>query len=53
MVLQEKLMGTKYGATAERTDPIRQLRILVADVGHKVTPEQRRAALEWLERWLK
>jgi dienelactone hydrolase len=30
-----------------------RLRILVAPVGHTVTAEQRRAALEWFERWLK
>jgi dienelactone hydrolase len=30
-----------------------RLRILVAPVGHTVTAEQRRAALEWLEKWLK
>jgi dienelactone hydrolase len=37
----------KAAGTPER------LRILVADVGHTVTSEQRRAALEWFERWLK
>src|SRR5262245_40449805 len=31
-----------------------KLKILVAEgVGHKVTDEQRRAALEWFEKWLK
>jgi predicted esterase len=30
-----------------------KLRIMVAPVGHTVTPEQRQAALEWFERWLK
>src|SRR5207248_11097672 len=31
-----------------------KLRIMVAaGVGHRVTPEQRQAALEWFERWLK
>jgi dienelactone hydrolase len=31
-----------------------RLRILVAEgIGHKVTDEQRKAALEWLDRWLK
>ncbi len=30
-----------------------RLRIMVADVGHTVTPEQRQAALAWFERWLK
>jgi len=28
-------------------------RVLVADVGHTVTAEQRQAALEWFTRWLK
>jgi dienelactone hydrolase len=30
-----------------------RLRIIVEDVGHKVTPSQQTAALEWFERWLK
>ena len=30
-----------------------RLRVVVAEVGHTVTPEQRQAALEWFERWLK
>jgi len=31
-----------------------KLKIMVAEgVGHKVTPEQNRAALEWFEKWLK
>jgi dienelactone hydrolase len=30
-----------------------KLRIMVADVGHTVTAEQRQAALDWFERWLK
>jgi dienelactone hydrolase len=30
-----------------------KLRIMVAPVGHTVTPEQRQAALEWFQRWLK
>jgi dienelactone hydrolase len=30
-----------------------RLRVLSADVGHTVTGEQRREALDWLERWLK
>lgn len=30
-----------------------KLRIMVADVGHQVTAEQRNAALEWFEKWLK
>ncbi|HYT93177.1 MAG TPA: alpha/beta fold hydrolase [Gemmataceae bacterium] len=29
------------------------LRIMVANVGHTVTPEQRQAALAWFEKWLK
>lgn len=29
-----------------------RLRVLIEDVGHTVTPTQRRAALEWFERWL-
>jgi dienelactone hydrolase len=37
----------KAAGTPER------LRIMVANVGHSVTAEQRRAALEWFERWLK
>ena len=30
-----------------------RLRIMVANVGHTVTPEQRQAALAWFEKWLK
>jgi dienelactone hydrolase len=30
-----------------------KLRVMIAEVGHSVTKEQRQAALEWLERWLK
>jgi dienelactone hydrolase len=30
-----------------------RLRVLTADVGHTVTAEQRRAALDWFEQWLK
>ncbi len=30
-----------------------KLRVLIAEVGHTVTAEQREAALEWFERWLK
>jgi dienelactone hydrolase len=30
-----------------------KLRIHMADVGHTVTAEQRQAALDWLQRWLK
>ncbi len=30
-----------------------KLRVLIADVGHTVTAEQRQAALEWFDRWLK
>jgi dienelactone hydrolase len=30
-----------------------RLRIMVANVGHAVTPEQRQAALAWFEKWLK
>jgi predicted esterase len=37
----------KSAGTPER------LRILTASVGHTVTADQRRAALEWLEKWLK
>ncbi len=29
-----------------------KLRVMIADVGHTVTAEQRAAALEWFERWL-
>jgi dienelactone hydrolase len=29
------------------------LRVLIADVGHTVTPDQRAAALDWFARWLK
>ncbi|MCI0685547.1 MAG: alpha/beta fold hydrolase [Gemmataceae bacterium] len=29
-----------------------KLKVMIADVGHQVTAEQRAAALEWLERWL-
>src|SRR5262249_39474624 len=30
-----------------------RLRVIVAPVGHTVTAEQRAAALEWFQRWLK
>jgi dienelactone hydrolase len=30
-----------------------KLRIIVADVGHQVTADQRREALEWFSKWLK
>lgn len=30
-----------------------KLRIMVAPVGHQVTAEQRQAAIEWFEKWLK
>jgi hypothetical protein len=29
-----------------------RLRVMIADVGHQVTAEQRTASLEWFERWL-
>jgi dienelactone hydrolase len=29
-----------------------RLQVIIADVGHTVTPEQRKAAATWLERWL-
>jgi dienelactone hydrolase len=29
-----------------------KLRVMIAEVGHQVTPEQRAAALDWFERWL-
>lgn len=32
---------------------IDKLMILVKDVGHQVTPDQRQAALDWLQKWLK
>jgi len=37
-------------AEAKATD---KLRVMMADVGHTVTAEQREAALDWFERWLK
>jgi dienelactone hydrolase len=41
----------KAFAAAKASD---KLKILLAEgVGHKVTPEQHRAALEWFEKWLK
>jgi pimeloyl-ACP methyl ester carboxylesterase len=30
-----------------------RLRVLVEEVGHTVTPEQRQAAVQWFERWLR
>src|SRR5205085_2037768 len=30
-----------------------KLRVMIAEVGHTVTAEQRQAALEWFSRWLK
>src|SRR5688572_13517519 len=29
-----------------------KLKVMIADVGHQVTAEQRAAALDWFERWL-
>ncbi len=29
-----------------------KLKVMIAEVGHTVTPEQRTAALDWFERWL-
>jgi dienelactone hydrolase len=45
-------MAAEQAYKAAKADD--KLKILVADgVGHKVTPEHQRAALEWFEKWLK
>jgi dienelactone hydrolase len=36
----------------EQANARERLQVLIAEVGHTVTPEQRKAALEWFERWL-
>jgi hypothetical protein len=44
-------------ASAERaykdTGQADKLRVMVEEVGHTVTPNQRAAALDWFEKWLK
>jgi fermentation-respiration switch protein FrsA (DUF1100 family) len=41
-------------AAYQKANASDRLKVLVAEgIGHAVTPDQRREALNWLERWLK
>jgi dienelactone hydrolase len=48
-----KIAFATAGAAFKEAKATDKLKIMVAPVGHQVTPEQRAAAMAWFEKWLK